>query len=285
MPSSETRACSICRAELPFTRDFFNSDVSRKTGLSEKCKACNRESCKARRHANLKAARERDRRRYHQVPERRASTRGRAAASYANNRTRVISRSLARNRSLAAAGRPKLVSERAKINARIGSRLNAKVRKAAEGNHTVADVLRMRADQNGRCFYCQRPMNSIRRSSLQETVDHVVALSKGGTHWPSNLVLACMECNFTKLNRPVTSFLSMPGRPRLDTPERVIRGASTRGDKPITFDGDTKPLRSWAEALGVSVVTLWNRLSRGIEVDRALSGKRMYGRKKEGGGV
>lgn len=45
-----------------------------------------------------------------------------------------------------------------------------------------------------RCAYCQK------RRKL--TMDHVVALSKGGSHTASNIVPACGPCNSSKGNRP-----------------------------------------------------------------------------------
>lgn len=42
------------------------------------------------------------------------------------------------------------------------------------------------------CAYCGQPAN---------TVDHVLAISKGGTDEPDNLLAACSRCNYSKGNR------------------------------------------------------------------------------------
>lgn len=47
------------------------------------------------------------------------------------------------------------------------------------------------------CYYCGSPAN---------TVDHLVPLSKGGTHEEHNLVACCTRCNSSKKDRGV-SFL------------------------------------------------------------------------------
>ena len=42
------------------------------------------------------------------------------------------------------------------------------------------------------CFYCREPLYE------RETIEHVVALSRGGTNSPHNVVLSCAPCNFSK---------------------------------------------------------------------------------------
>lgn len=45
----------------------------------------------------------------------------------------------------------------------------------------------------GRCAYCNRTL-----AKEDATLDHIVALSLGGSNSRSNLALACLECNHTK---------------------------------------------------------------------------------------
>jgi 5-methylcytosine-specific restriction endonuclease McrA len=73
------------------------------------------------------------------------------------------------------------------------SACNRRARKrAAEGSFTKGDVALMLKNQKGRCWYCQKDI------SVGYHVDHRVPLSRGGTNWPSNLVLACPHCNLSK---------------------------------------------------------------------------------------
>ena len=46
---------------------------------------------------------------------------------------------------------------------------------------------------SGTCFYC---------GEAADTVDHFIALSRGGGHLPGNLVSACKECNNRKYDKP-----------------------------------------------------------------------------------
>lgn len=48
---------------------------------------------------------------------------------------------------------------------------------------------------NYRCIYCGRQMQRL-------TKDHVIPLSKSGSHTVSNIVPACQSCNSTKHNGP-----------------------------------------------------------------------------------
>ena len=58
-------------------------------------------------------------------------------------------------------------------------------------------------DGGARCRYCGR------RQKLRElTIDHVIPLSRGGTHAIENLVLSCAACNGAKADRPVEDFLA-----------------------------------------------------------------------------
>lgn len=48
------------------------------------------------------------------------------------------------------------------------------------------------ACRNGqpRCYWCKRPL-----AFKDATVEHLLARSRGGTNKPSNLALACRQCN------------------------------------------------------------------------------------------
>ncbi len=63
------------------------------------------------------------------------------------------------------------------------------------------DALRER-DGDG-CHYCDRPMSfeRMKRGEARRdraSIDHVVPISRGGSHTFENTVLACLDCNFRK---------------------------------------------------------------------------------------
>ena len=65
----------------------------------------------------------------------------------------------------------------------------------AEGYYTDDDIQRQYGHQHGKCYYCGE------RVGKKYHVDHVVPVSRGGTNWPDNLVIACGHCNCTKNDR------------------------------------------------------------------------------------
>ncbi len=55
---------------------------------------------------------------------------------------------------------------------------------------------------NKKCFYCNIPL-SIKTS----TIDHVIAISKGGADTLNNMVLCCAWCNSNKGSLSIKDFL------------------------------------------------------------------------------
>lgn len=65
-------------------------------------------------------------------------------------------------------------------------------RRSAPGKFTVSDIRVLFERQNGLCTICKCDISSGYH------VDHVVALSRGGTNWPENIQLLCAPCNLKK---------------------------------------------------------------------------------------
>ena len=63
----------------------------------------------------------------------------------------------------------------------------------AGGTFTADDVRRIYDSQSGECVYCDEwlPLSMMQR-------DHIVALARGGSNWPSNIQLLCRSCNQRK---------------------------------------------------------------------------------------
>lgn len=68
--------------------------------------------------------------------------------------------------------------------------------KGSNGTFTITDkdVSGMIHRQNGECFWCGKKLTDYH-------MDHVIPLSRGGTHSIGNLVASCPYCNRSKGNR------------------------------------------------------------------------------------
>ncbi len=74
---------------------------------------------------------------------------------------------------------------------------------ASGGTVSAEDVSLRYATQDGHCFYCRKVL-----ALDQMELDHVVPLSRGGSHTPGNVQLLCRRCNRRKHARCPISFLS-----------------------------------------------------------------------------
>lgn len=70
----------------------------------------------------------------------------------------------------------------------------AKIAKS-EGSFTREDIDEIRKLQKGKCAYCKKKLGK------KERVDHIKAVGKGGSNYPSNLQLLCEHCNVSKKDR------------------------------------------------------------------------------------
>lgn len=229
------KTCTKCGESKPATTEYFHANKSGKYGLRAYCKECaaayrvenkervaeymrlwhqaNRErrneASRQRRAANPEKARQRFRV-YYAANKEKVLAKNRAyyaankehhdaitRAWYEANkeqhkersrRYRLVHRDHLRERAAAwRAAHPEIVRNYT---------LRYRARKqAAEGTHTAADIRAQYEQQNGRCYYCGCKVDDSYH------VDHVVPLSRGGTNWPDNLVIACRHCNVSKHNK------------------------------------------------------------------------------------
>jgi endogenous inhibitor of DNA gyrase (YacG/DUF329 family) len=90
---------------------------------------------------------------------------------------------------------------------RLAQRANVKKRRARKRNAPISDFTAeqweaMKIHYGHRCVYCDQDCQACRRKTHILTQDHVMPLSKGGSHTVSNSVPACRDCNFKKRTGP-----------------------------------------------------------------------------------
>lgn len=65
---------------------------------------------------------------------------------------------------------------------------------------TIATILELKAEYGGICPYCNSPI-------MKGHIDHVHAVSRGGTNERENLVWVCQRCNHQKRDMSLIQFL------------------------------------------------------------------------------
>jgi 5-methylcytosine-specific restriction endonuclease McrA len=73
-------------------------------------------------------------------------------------------------------------------------RIKAHRRRVLEDGSFSINDWRLLVSRSPRCHWCKRPFTKIRKPTL----DHVIPLSKGGSHSVENGCCACAECNKRK---------------------------------------------------------------------------------------
>ncbi len=78
--------------------------------------------------------------------------------------------------------------------------------RGVEGAYTAADVRLIGERQKWKCYWCSKP------TKQKYHVDHIKPLSRGGSNWPSNIAIACADCNLSKNAADPIDFARRLGR-------------------------------------------------------------------------
>lgn len=70
--------------------------------------------------------------------------------------------------------------------------------KGADGSHSLEEYQLKLQQFKGVCGYCK-----VRKAG---TKDHIVPLSKGGTNYIDNIIPACVSCNSSKRDKPLSEW-------------------------------------------------------------------------------
>ena len=77
--------------------------------------------------------------------------------------------------------------------------------RSAEGTFTTEDLAEIRKRQRDRCAYCRAKLEGAGH------LDHITAVSKGGSNWPRNLQWLCATCNVSKHDKDAIDFAQTRG--------------------------------------------------------------------------
>lgn len=168
MQDHTPKCCNSCGEEHPATSEFFEPRSDRPGKLRGQCKNCRRTKTRLR----VRKWIAKNRTRHNTNCDRWRKT-------HPQRTKEILSKS---KHAHPDANRKQCARRRALIN-------------GAEGYHTVDDIKRQYKTQKGHCWWCGHKLGK------QYQVDHRIPLSKGGSNWPSNLVISCRHCNASKRDK------------------------------------------------------------------------------------
>lgn len=158
------RRCTTCRQEFPRTPEYFYSELRVSDGCQSKCKTCiciQNDEWDAK-HPGHKHERTRAWQRKHPDRVRAAALRWLEKNPYYK---------------------------------RVAEQKRTALKNAAPGEHTDEDIVAQYERQKGRCYWCGKYVGD------DFEVDHVIALTRGGSNGSENIVIACPRCNQSKHNK------------------------------------------------------------------------------------
>jgi 5-methylcytosine-specific restriction endonuclease McrA len=219
MSIPQTRTCARCKETKPLDKEHFGIMRRNKCGFAYYCRDCIREKARIEREQHPDRVRARVKKWQQENPEKLAeSKRNWNEANpdkvrqywqeYAERNPEVKRESRLRSQR----NNPEAHNER---NRRYAQNHPEKIRakclnrwamfKEADGHFTADDIAKIYDEQQERCAYCGITLHG------DYEIDHVHPLSRGGSNWPDNLVLACPSCNSSKNNKTIEEWEAVRG--------------------------------------------------------------------------
>ena len=200
------KACARCGQEKDFTE--FHRNCTQPDGRHYYCKVCSllaiEKYCESEAgYAKRKAYRESEEGKA-KIKEYRESSAGKASGKkyYESETGQATHKKYLQSEEVKASVRRSKERYKKTTRGKLQSRKSCRKRRAIKLGVTIGTI-----DENAiykfcgnKCAYC----GSTKNLSL----DHIVALSKGGAHCESNLLVACRSCNSSKGTKPVAEWLA-----------------------------------------------------------------------------
>lgn len=227
----QTKSCTACHVEKLISC-FWNHPAG-KYGVESKCKSCKSSSWRRWYKGHRQERADYFRRRHAENPNRRKErwrsyaerNREKLRASYKCYYHKNKARLSEKARRYGLANRRRLVENRKRwlkarkwLESEYNRRYRARKMNAPARDLTVGQWERIKDAFRNRCAYCGC-------EGVRLTQDHVIPLSKGGSHTASNVVPACGPCNSGKKDRSVAEFLLTASQKKRDIISSWAQGA------------------------------------------------------------
>lgn len=182
-----TKPCTMCKAIRPL--DAFSPDRRARDGRQSRCKQCQANVIRDRYKADPEAARARLQADRKANPERwHGYDRKYNAADPQKHRNETARYTEANKQKVA---ERQLQYRRDHPEKHLKHENDRRARKIGNGGtYTLRDIRRLMHRYRGMCAYCHE--------AKATTLDHVLAISRGGRNTIGNLLPACKSCNYSK---------------------------------------------------------------------------------------
>jgi 5-methylcytosine-specific restriction endonuclease McrA len=179
------KPCKKCGQVLPLSDFHRNSNIA--DGHKNSCKAC-----ESRLYAEYREKNPRN-----VTPDQQKKWNEARKARYSKSELRLLKRVYYQNNKEAfRESRKRYLAKNPGLNAAYVRKYEALRRGNGVFLITKKEIANL---VSGSCFYCEAKVTKL-------TLDHVIPLSRGGTHSIGNLVGACSTCNSSKGNRFITEW-------------------------------------------------------------------------------
>jgi len=186
-----TKQCTKCGNVLPATTEYFYKELLGKFGVRSKCIKCINHP-KTRRVGRDKEKARACRERWKNAnPEKDKAAKRKYYDAHREEEIQKVCDKQKKNPEWVAQRNKKWKAAHPEAVSQMSSKRRARIA-SADGRYSRKDVLEKFEQQCGKCYWCKKEING------RYHVDHVVPLSRGGSNWPSNIVITCPHCNMSK---------------------------------------------------------------------------------------
>lgn len=198
MDSIPQKQCTKCGELKPATTEHFRFE-KRRQSLVAKCWECDREYSRLRRRKwredHPEEAREKSKLEQREFRKRNAKRvsqkdKERRKKKYLENPELAREKSKAKYRKMMQANPQSLRNKGIRNNHKRRERI---VANSTKEHFTTADVDLHFKTQKGKCWWCGKKLDPD-----NYTIDHRIAIARGGSNSASNICISCPRCNFSK---------------------------------------------------------------------------------------